>query len=888
MIPAPLSTKDRLRRTKSARSFRKSRPPSVPREPFDPDLAKHHATTAASRAMQRSSERSSIESKRSYDRLGGPDSLAVPPRRRRSSSIQFTEDIPSVSHASIANGPPVCQSENSVGIDEPYRSPNAALPPISEFGGLDGRDSELPSSYRRLRKAKSMFSTRHRLSHFSYAMSSPRDGTDSAMSEAPRPERTLRRSMSFLQGGQPSRAVRHAKSQDVTIQLDRRQSPLQNLKPRREHKPFRKTFRTTSAPGAGAAGVTSWADQTRGPGFHGRARTVSKTIKRGIRRILGLSRPPGEPSQVPASPTTLSQYGHDNHFTEPDYTPDGNHPRYSAGLEDDVLSRSPTVLRKRSSDSIATSKSRVTSWADSTANTIALHKAADGNSLSIIGEDEDINRMPQQTPDSFSHDLISRTSTLNTKSSAAKLGRSVDGQRLYSALMKRIGRGNMQATDEGVAFGSVNEHHLIPERTSSAYSRRSRHTVRHVGSNESVISPRSYATAYCDVPTPTRQSQCRSRHVLPTIASEQSQGQDDKPDGFRDDTGTYTYEAGRVFNGESASMMGSKAGDLDYEPYSPSVYSRTTNTPVKNDGMLNSGQFVEEPGIVTILSSQRTAYSSPKRPAGSRSPGVPIQPSSDWQKWMSSEVERLESPGLVRGHVRQNAEAFDDDDFRARLPFIVPGNYSSNFVSGGQPDTAVRDSSDSWKTSKIPPQSNFSRPFSRSSSVRTIVPPQKGLDNYAAQPSTPLFPTPDPATDSGSPSFSIPNPFESKIAQSPMGPRSSSLLQAPESPTPNRNAGEAQQRRATNELYRRYPNRRAPVPLDAITQTRPLRTHRGQRKATDENIRNEDGRSDMMDQRKLRDIHSTISSKRMVEMFLDSRRRQMGTEASDASGAVFL
>lgn len=111
------------------------------------------------------------------------------------------------------------------------------------------------------------------------------------------------------------------------------------------------------------------------------------------------------------------------------------------------------------------------------------------------------------------------------------------------------------------------------------------------------------------------------------------------------------------------------------------------------------------------------------------------------------------------------------------------------------------------------------------------------------------------------------------------------MPRAPESPTPKRDTGEAQQRRAANEQYRHRMARRSPVPLDGMAQTRPQRSHRDQRMAANENIRLEDGRGEMTDPHKLQDIHSTISSKRMVDMFLNSRRRQMETETSDASGA---
>lgn len=864
MIPAGF-TKDRLRRTKSARSVRKSRPPSMPPEPFDPEIAKYHATAAASRAMLRSSERSSAESRSSYDRLGGAVNVGVPQRRRTSSSIHFTEKSPSINHVSVANGQPTFSPGNDAGNE----APSAALPPISEFGGLDGRKSSLPSSYRRLRKAKSMFSTRHRPSHVGGGISSPRDGNDGRTSDVPLPERTLRNSTSFMRRSQSSRVVRHVKSQDASIQLARAQflqnaeeqaeresrSSILSAKPRREHKPFRKSFRTTSAPGMDAEGSPSWADQPRSTGFHGRARTLSHTIKNRIKRVLGISRPPGEPNPIQSSPISQPQWAHDSTDPgDPDYAPESNYLHGSPGMEYiPDYSRPQTVQRIRSSESIATSNSRVTSWADSTAaNTIAMRKAADRTSLSIIDEyDGMYHAMQQQTP--------KRSSVVREKT--------VDSQRLYSALMKRIGRANMQTPDEGVIFGAVNGHRLIPERTPSAYSHRSRQTIRHVGSNESVISPRSFATAHSDSMTPTRHSQRRSRHVLPTITSEQSYGKDDG------------YENGKVSDDDTGSVIVSRRNP-ECEPYSPSVYSRTAATPSKKDKVLSSGAFEwEEPGTVTILSSQRTAYSSPKRTAGSRSPGVPIQPSSDWHQWINSEIARIETVPPTRDHYRENAQIVDDDSI-SLYPITVPKMHGGYQVSTEPPDRLSRDSSDSWTIGKVQPLSNFSRPFSRSPSVRTVVPAK------TRPPSASVFPTPGLASDSDNQTYSIPNPFESRITLSPMGSRSNNMLRVPESPTPKRDAGDTPQR-AVNEQNRRY-SRRLPISQDGKAPLRPFRGHRGQRKITNENVRNE---GDTMDQHhKLQDVHSTISSKTMVEMFLSSRRRQMGTEVSEASssGGAFL
>lgn len=859
MLPTGL-TKDRLRRTKSARSVRKSRPPSLPPEPSDPEIAKYHATAAASRAMLRSSERSSTESRSSYDRLGGLGNVGVPQRHQTSRTSHALEKSPSITHIPAMNESSICGTEADAGSDVQDQVPSAALPPISEFG-LDGRKSSLPSSYRRLRKARSMFSTRYRASQACGGISSPRDGSDGRNSDVPLPERTLRHSKSFFRGSQSSRVVRHAQSQDASIQLARaqflqnaqeqadlkRRSSILTIKPRREHRPFRKTFRTTSAPGIDAEG-SPWADQPKSNGFHKRARTLSHTIKNRIKRALGISRPLDEPGPVQSSPVSQSQWDHDTiHSVNPDYLHDGPDMEYTPGYN-----CPQTVQCMQSAESIATSNSRVTSWADSTAaNTVAMRKAADGASLSIIDEyDGAYHQMPQQTP--------KRSSDVKEKT--------VDSQRLYSALMKRIGRANMQTPDDGVVFGAVKGHRLIPERTPSAYSHRSRQTVRYVGSNESIISPRSFATANSGA-----QSQRHSRHVLPTITSEQSYSKDEGG------------EDGKISDDDTGSVIVSRKKP-EYEPYSPSVYSRTTCTPQKKDKALNTGTFDwEEPGTVTILSSQRTAYSSPKRMAGSRSPGIPIQLSSDWHQWINSEIARIEAVPPTRDHYRENAQIADDVP-SSHYRITVPKRRGSYQASVDQPDELSQNSSGSWSIYKVPPHSNFSRPFSRSPSVRTVVPAK------ARPASTSVFPSPDLAGGSGNDTYSIPNPFESKISLSPMQSRSNNMLRAQESPTPKRDAGEAQQRRAANEQYRRY-SRRLPVPQDGKSPTRPFRGYRGQRKITNENVRNENERVDMMDQHhKLQDIHSTISSKTMVEMFLNSRRRQMVTEVSEASssGGAFL
>lgn len=867
MNPAAPNSKDRLRRTKSARSFRKSRPPSVPPppEPLDLELIKQHATTAASRAMLRSSERSSAESRGSYDRLGGPGSVAVPQRRRASGNIQWSDDSSSTSHAPVASRQLTRQSESYGGSHDQDQTSPAALPPINEFRGLDGRDSSLPSSYRRLRRAKSMFSTRHRPFH---GLSSPRDGDDDGSVGAAQP-RTLRRSMSFLRG-QPPRTLRHAKSQDASIQMARsqflhnaethgqleRRPSLLSAKQRREPKPFRKSFRASSAPGIGSNGVPSWSDPARNAGFHEKARTLSQTIKTGFKRVFGKHKSADQESPVRTISILQPHWGPQSTESgpEPDYTPENRPP--NVGLQNVTeypeytsRSRPRTIRSTRSSDSMATSNSRVTSWADSTAApTVITRRAPDASSLAIIEEYEDGDRTAQGTP-----------------VGPASPDRKFDSHRLYSALIKRIGRGNMEAPGDGMTYGTVKEHRLVPERTSSAYSHRSRHTLRHIGSNGSLVSPGSYFTARGDTLSPPKRAQRQSRHIESIPEGECPSGQEN--DKFQS-----------LSPSDSGSVVVSKPKDVPFEPLSPSVYSRPTNpnTPARGERIPSESYQEEEPGMVTILSSQRGAYGSPKRAADALSPGVPIQPSADWQKWVNSQMEQMDTFTPTREHFRENAQ-MHDNDFSMLQPVRVPVSDGHYQILSDDQDGFPLDASNPWIADNS--SGNFSRPFSRSSSARTIVPEKK-----SARPGSSVFPSPEPAEQGGGRAVPAHNAFEERFALSPMFSRTN-MLQPPESPTPRRDAAEIRQRRAAYEQYRRYGTRRQPLSDGKNAH----RDSQEQRKITNENIRTEEGRGDMADQyHRLRDIHSTISSKRMVDMFLDSRRQQANTDASDSSAGAFL
>ncbi|KAL4884090.1 hypothetical protein BJY04DRAFT_13785 [Aspergillus karnatakaensis] len=830
-----MSAQTRLRKSISTRFARSSHSSSPKAEPFDPELARLFATAAASRAMSRSLYRPSEPYDGSYSHLGGPQCMAVPPRRynRSTKSSGYSDDRP-IRHS-------VPSSVDSSGHDQ--RS-SAALPSISEFGGLEDRIASLPSSYRRLRRSRSMFSTRQRSSHIpntSRESYSPNLGKRGPPSDQPRLYRTLRRSMSFLRSDdRPRNTLRHAKSHDVAIQLARSQyeqdhlnspdsstwAPLPISKVRREHKPFRKTFRGISTSQDTTATDAS-IEPVRTSQSHGKARAFSSTIKKGIKRVLGLSRNVTEQGVAQASPSS-SQWG------QSPSTEISNDIEYSGGCGSSEVdnshqqssSRPPTVRRMQSSGSLATSRSRVTSWADSTAaNTIATPNAS-GQRLSIISE-QGILGPSDLYP-------IPSVSTQQAPSNA------IDSHRLFSALMKRIGGANMQPTEEDIVVGQVKEHRAVPTQSSLRYQR-SRQTIRQIPSDTSVSSPKSFATANPGPATPHEQPQTRASNVRSVI----------HPAG--------DYAIDNIVRKEN----------LRPEPDSPSVYSRSTNghspRPKPN---ADSPDSASEPGLVTIYSSERTAYNSPSKLAAMSDIDTSTQTGTDWHNWMDSQMARIEN--VPSGHhYREDAQIQDDYDIS--FTSSVPTRRIRVESRGIRQLEEDRDESGR----KVSTNSNFSRPFSRSSSLRTVV----RIGNPS--PNVPTISIPTLAADDVFGDSTIQDHFlkSSHAGQStgvsPMLPRSSNQPRMADSRTPKRPSADVSPKMLTNQCGQ-YSARWSPGTDARTLHRRSARVLRESRRATNENAKLEQGFYDQA-----YGLQSPMSSKRMVEIFLNSRRRQMGADVPD-------
>ncbi|KAJ5992277.1 hypothetical protein N7451_008001 [Penicillium sp. IBT 35674x] len=868
----------------STRSMRRTHPPAET-DTVDAEVAKSHAATAAARAM-RLSERSSIESRSSYDRLGGPSNVAIP-RRRQHTSMQSTDDGHSVAISFVTSPMTPRQSERNSAAQSHHENP-AVLPPITEFKGLDGRDSSVPSSYRRLRKAKSMFSTRQRLAHL--ALEKPPMSHGSSTGPDFSPEfalpRTLRNSTSFVRGNrQVPRAIRHAKSQDVAIQIARSQylqengSPeVQNRRPsvllsrrKREHKPFRKTFRTPSDASGPDPSPGSFSSRLS----HGRSRTLSASIKHGLKRVFGLSRHADQPAEQITEPQ--------KELVPQDLAEDVNNhedvslARYSRDIHFSVESSPVRVIQTPPNRaSFCTTDSRkISRTTSSVAPTVETRNIGHWRSLALVEEDDDQNEELSEIP---VFNTGSRLSPSRKSSSTRNVNGWFNTQDLYTALMQQIGR-NAAQTQEEVVLGTVPEHRAIPERASSTYSHRSLRTVRRVPSEESTTSPESFATARGDSMSPQKYQRSVG-YIRPLrVGSRVKPGQENTRPRSAYSTGESphsSYFVGEGSDEETGSVIIAHSESITERVSPTSVYSRTTggDTPTNKAGVL-AAPDVGEPGIATIFASERTAWSSPSHVRRSRPSMSTVQPSADWQQWMSSQIERIENGSPTREHLREDAQFQDEDetftDMLRHTPFPAQVLTSPLSMTGGQ------DRSPQLLAGPMLPQSNYSRPFSRSSSVRTILSAQKFEPEQAtkvtANNDTDLIVDQVPAVQS----------WSNGVAESPVSPmriRTSNMIQIPESPTALQRAGPVVMKRAwTQEQLRRYSARR-PMTNGKPNSFRSMRSQRDLQGPTNENARQEEEHDEMMNEyHKLQDIHSAISSKHMVDMFLNSRRRQMGMES---------
>ncbi|TVY23779.1 hypothetical protein LHYA1_G008074 [Lachnellula hyalina] len=545
---------------------------------IDPEVARQHAHVAANLAFARSQERSSADMSRSgfsshnAPRISHQDApnnkehtvkrqqsvrFAGPNAVQRRQSIGGRGTQPTVQRkSSTTTLRPMAMTTNAP-VPAAYRPPSrsssigkgsmskatgdsfaTALAAYDEYYTREDDVASTPSSYRRIRRSKSMFSPL-KAPHVFYTNGTPdghdtsytgRSTTDSRASENRPSQHALRgpKSMSFLRS---RRSTTFGARNDEAVQMARdrffHQTTQQRLREQpsflfrsKFHKPertFRKSVRSSSGSSYGMSIASkNQPAQPKESVLRDKARKVSKTIKNKLKRVLGFAK--DEPfaipnQQVDAPETHVRKYDGDTPGMQETFS-NGLHPDEASLLR--VASRVPSIRVKSSDEKLKShtgsvrslgsehsdDKSRVTSWTSTAANTVTSHGGRalterEQQRLSIINENGthitsssfDRQRLPNQ---------FSAYPIMHRPSKSAGNITSVDSARVYSALMKRLDENSPKAKLAASRIGSVESFagsKQIPARGSSVHSSkgsRTPATIRQVTPEDSKRSGRNH------------------------------------------------------------------------------------------------------------------------------------------------------------------------------------------------------------------------------------------------------------------------------------------------------------------------------------------------------------------------------------------------------------
>ncbi|EDN06331.1 predicted protein [Histoplasma mississippiense (nom. inval.)] len=829
---------------------------------------------AASIAMQRSNQRSSLDLRGSCSESHGGRSEAdgFSFRSSKARSVRFTpsdrDTIGAQNERHLIQCPSSIASPCSNGTarnDSAFHAAADELTPnINELSGIGDSIASAPSSYRKLRKAKSMFSTRKRAMKSSDSSYSPfRSSTCSDNPEMGHLSRaTLRRSKSFFAAeiAQKPDGEKRTDSQNAAIQLAREQylQELQQSKRndgsasilsgrgRHQSRPFRKSLRSSSgwdaeneipvAPPQPIKPSVIYPSKTL---RNSTSRIFSLSIKNGLRRIFGRSMAQEER----CAPTV--QRKHALGFS--DYISS------ESGGPASIGNRPASIRTMKSSDSFATLSSRATSWTDSTATNITATRDAvsERNRLSIIQEN---GVPPDSTPSRLSFHYNDGYSVFRKPLHPGRSGNNafdaVDSQRVYSAL--RGVYANYQAD------------------TSSAGP------ISKFTKPDIVESLQRSKSSLCQ-PSRQKRSEIPNPLVPPRFSS---------------------YEHAINSDDDIESVIVSRPGDIARSCVSPSVYSRTTSgdTP-RHFGSRRDLSFSEssdERGTVTILASERLPY-KPNDAGGYTCSDSKIRGSAEWKSWMSSQMDLLDatpenyakiqyvkSPNT---HYREMTEIHGElKDGNPEASYTMPqtNEYITAEPPEGPPSLDV-DQRQPLVELKSFTQNNFSRPLRLSPDIpisisRPAVQKPFVVARSESAHSLHIAPDVDPErstpTDAVLPRNASRSPSASLLAYEK--PECLDLATLPVTPTRLPKAIQSTIS-LRNHSGKDSPTRRLSDPrkLSPTVNFSSVRNRRDNARVTNENLRG--GRVPTKSNLpELGDIHSTISSKRMVDIFLSQRRRQMG------------
>ncbi|RMZ78630.1 hypothetical protein DV738_g3825, partial [Chaetothyriales sp. CBS 135597] len=459
---------------------RDSLPPSPSHPSFDLDMdsldrekSSLHALIAAHRAMDRSESRTTGD----LSRADSSASCRTAPAGTRCGHVHFARTAQLRRPRSVLHtGTP----HLSAALRAQPQTRVATL--HAEAGFVDsGRTHENygaePSSYRRIRRTRSILSPRGRLfsdsrspqpTPFSQAPTLRNSPKESAVSEHGLRLR-LKRSMNALRPTSRLSITRrpetHLINHEVAVELAREQyfasvpeelihgpGPISHPKAARFQQPLPKSVRSQQAKETETE--DSRKHQTSGtPGSDGKKRSFSTTLQNHIRRAFGVS----------ASPKTVTRrFGRFVDREEETSLRQSRsmspRPELASSEEDDRFS--PTLHHNVSGESLhSNARSRVTSWTNSTVTASSLSTLQPGlerNRLSIIKEDGG----PHQPSSSAGRHLggirIFQEPLEREDENGDRLP-AVDSQRLYSALMKRIGEEEREMEGTKVALDEI--HH---------------------------------------------------------------------------------------------------------------------------------------------------------------------------------------------------------------------------------------------------------------------------------------------------------------------------------------------------------------------------------------------------------------------------------------------
>ena len=656
----------RLRRAKSSSSVQTHRSTTGGEsQPFDPEVAHQHAVLAATQAYEAANGRGSPHKKpqeqrdakagqepgehlgrRQSIRFTGPSAVVVKqqPITRRQAPMSSTSR-PALQHAVSfeRHGHEVL----STASDGP-----TIAPPPHEY--VERRVSSTPSSYKKIRKSKSMFYPSKTASLSFMSGSSKKRGPDPASA---RPEVPVRRSLSLSQQNSaaldsPSRVTDH----DAAVKLARdtyvRQLEQQRLKgkssfmdfakPRKSAKTFRRTVRTSSTTSYGSAIASESAqppDPPKNNGLGIKAREVSISLKNRLMKVFQrpIDKDGGLPKQqLKAGRAHFGDYMATSNGVQQRYehhipSPDGEtirrvDSRGSTSRDTSAFvekASHPGSIRSVQSNEISIeAPSRVSSWDNSTIGSVAAtNHARDDKRLSIIHE----HGGPYQPSSSMRSygDLSRRYAAFNDP-----LRREYSAGSLYTRLKKEIEE-NEIAARLGADRSKDSPKQQIADLTPRGSSYKARNLSTGTISEEStetkdpfssarpsksvVFNPKANAS---DAGARNLENTYHGGHTDPQQALPQDDGETTPKGPLREVKSTFFPPSTRIERSSTSPYrraMISSGDETAKKPSAPALNSSTSNN--TRNGFLHVRSVSRSDSIYSRTTSGNTPAPSPSPPS---------------------------------------------------------------------------------------------------------------------------------------------------------------------------------------------------------------------------------------------------------------------------------